>query len=628
MARSPLKRNIIFEIHALSDGRWTIHSTARGRTQSVDQAKELLATNRFEGVKVVREDEHSGEQEVIFEEERKGGGAKRTTITPVDEAPLCEDLEDFYGFEARKTISRLLRKYLDENGITVLELLHSPGLIRWLTRDEVLLNQAVQNIARIQARMSGDKPMTRVDRLYDAVNRMTDRARAAEDVDEYRQLLENKGMEALVKGVKKDVSADNRDFFIRAALAAYLGGPGDWEYKLGRVIDQAETGPGKLAFNYLDEIIAEVFDGAAAIKELLGYQRNLGESLQTMVQLSCGSYRHRKGAGACLDRLNALRANYDMPCTKDVLLERVEREINGVNPLVKGGQGITEKQAFKSLLGQLVRNKAIAEGGGIGEAVTMRARMVFSDGLSDATPEDAIDHILELLPTQAARFGYLVDLAGTDFGNKNQAHLVRRLAVIVKRLKSATSLVQPGAGKMDVILAAAGIRDRLLETHLPDEWRLRFARKIYTLLVEYQDGPQPASTKKAPAAKVPPKSSPDEPQLGAKTFEVGEFIFHEGDIGKEAYLIHSGEVEISRSAGDQEVVIAKTGRGSIIGEMALIDSKPRMATAKALKRTVLKIIPLSDLQMRLQRLEKSDPVMRLLVGMFVQRMRDHPIIEL
>lgn len=627
MSKSPLNRNIHFEIHALSDGRWTIHSIARARSQAVRQAKELLATRRFEAVKVTREDERSSDVNVIFEEKDKGG-KKRITISPVEESPVCEELEDFYGFEARQTIGRLLRKYLDENGITALELLHSPVLIKWLVKDDVLINQAVQNIARIQAKKTGEKQMERVDHLYDAVNRITERARSTEDVEEFQTLLEDKGVEALVESIDKEVATENRDFFIRAALAAYLGGPGDWEHKLNRVIDQAETDPGKRAFGYLDEIIAEIFDGATAIQELLGYQRNLGESLQTLVQLSAGSYRHRKGAGSSLERLSALRTRHEMPFTRKVLLERVEREIGGVNPLVKEGQTTTEKQAFKALIGHFVRTKAIAEGGGLGEAVTMRARMVFSDGMSDTSVEDAIDRILELLPTPAARFGYLVDLSGTDFGEKHQPHVVRRLAAIVQKLRSATSLVQPGAARKDVIKAAAGVRDRLLSASIPDEWRLRFARKIYNLLVEYQQEP-PAPEGEPPKPPAKPSAKPGtKRQLDTRTFEPGEYVFHEGDTGEEAYFIQTGVVEILRRSGDHEVVIAKPTCGSIIGEMALIDSKPRMASAKAVKKTVLKVIPAADLQARLKRLEKHDPVMRMLVGMFVERMRNHPIIEL
>jgi CRP-like cAMP-binding protein len=79
--------------------------------------------------------------------------------------------------------------------------------------------------------------------------------------------------------------------------------------------------------------------------------------------------------------------------------------------------------------------------------------------------------------------------------------------------------------------------------------------------------------------------------------------------------------------GSKDVVVAEAGNGSIIGEMALIDSLPRMATARAKKTTQLTVIPREALTGRLDRLEKFDQFLRRMLDMFAQRMRDHPIIK-
>jgi hypothetical protein len=631
-----LDRQIRFDIHASSGGRWSIHSSANVRAQAISKAKALLGDRKIEAVKVTREGGLSETEEVVFESKSKGGAERPVTITPVNEAPECKELEDFYGFESRKTLGRLLRKYLDRETITASELLYGAGQLKGLCRDEDLINKAIHSIARIQTKGTGEKPHQRVESLYDMVGRITERAEEADNIDEFKQLLASEGLEALVARIADTADENEREYLIHAALAAYIGNARDWERKLDLVLEQAENLTGDPAFVYLDEIIAELFDGGGALKELLGHQRDLADSLQTLAQLSAGTYQAKKRAGPGLKRLNAVRGRFGMPCTSGVMLDRVGREMGGIQPLGKEG-GRSEEDAFRELLGDLVASRSISEGAGaVSEAVTLRAKTVLTGEGMDESSEKAIDDVLALLPTPAARFGYLVDLGGTDFGDKNQSLLVARLAAIVKNLKSATDLVYAGAGNSDVILAAAGVRDRLLSTHLPEEWRLRFARKIYDLLVHYKAGEATQTSDGDEGAAAEPKAKPSRKKkdapvsskgLSRKTVAAGKYIFREGDTGDEAYLIKSGEVEISRMSGDRDVPIAQVKEGSVIGEMALIDSEPRMASARATKKTVLTIIPKEDLKKRLKRLEAFDPVMHRLMGVMVQRMRNHPIID-
>ena len=104
-------------------------------------------------------------------------------------------------------------------------------------------------------------------------------------------------------------------------------------------------------------------------------------------------------------------------------------------------------------------------------------------------------------------------------------------------------------------------------------------------------------------------------------FKPGDIIFEEGDIGDMAYLIINGEVEIFRSSGNRERVLATLDRGEIIGEMSLIDNSPRMASARSLTDLELSTISRDSLQQRLERLEENDRVLRRLIAVLVSRIR-------
>lgn len=66
-----------------------------------------------------------------------------------------------------------------------------------------------------------------------------------------------------------------------------------------------------------------------------------------------------------------------------------------------------------------------------------------------------------------------------------------------------------------------------------------------------------------------------------RTYGHGEVIFEEGTVGKHMYVIVSGSVRIVKKTGSGDAVIATLGKGEMFGEMALVDSLPRSASAVA-----------------------------------------------
>jgi len=70
-----------------------------------------------------------------------------------------------------------------------------------------------------------------------------------------------------------------------------------------------------------------------------------------------------------------------------------------------------------------------------------------------------------------------------------------------------------------------------------------------------------------------------------------QVLFRAGDAGDGMYLIEQGTIGISMKAADgQQLTIAELGRGEFFGEMAMIDGKPRSATATAMESSRLAIL--------------------------------------
>jgi len=65
----------------------------------------------------------------------------------------------------------------------------------------------------------------------------------------------------------------------------------------------------------------------------------------------------------------------------------------------------------------------------------------------------------------------------------------------------------------------------------------------------------------------------------ARDYAAGTILFREGEPGDYMYVIQAGEVEIRRTVGDVERVLAVLPAGEFFGEMALINARPRSGTA-------------------------------------------------
>jgi CRP-like cAMP-binding protein len=68
-----------------------------------------------------------------------------------------------------------------------------------------------------------------------------------------------------------------------------------------------------------------------------------------------------------------------------------------------------------------------------------------------------------------------------------------------------------------------------------------------------------------------------------RDFRAGDVLFREGERGEEMYVIQSGLVQVLKRVGDEERPLATLGRGEFLGEMAILNNKPRTATAVVLE---------------------------------------------
>ena len=103
-----------------------------------------------------------------------------------------------------------------------------------------------------------------------------------------------------------------------------------------------------------------------------------------------------------------------------------------------------------------------------------------------------------------------------------------------------------------------------------------------------------------------------------KTYRPGEIILRENTMGNSAYIIESGKVEVSKNIGSQRVVFTSLVRGSIFGEMSLVDNSPRSATVTAIEETAVTVLSKAGFQAIL----KQNKPLESVFGVMAERLRE------
>ncbi|MBI4732387.1 MAG: cyclic nucleotide-binding domain-containing protein [Chloroflexi bacterium] len=72
-------------------------------------------------------------------------------------------------------------------------------------------------------------------------------------------------------------------------------------------------------------------------------------------------------------------------------------------------------------------------------------------------------------------------------------------------------------------------------------------------------------------------------QADSFSLAAGEVLLEEGMPGDAAFIVIDGELEVKKKSDTQNILIAIRAPGEVIGEMALLDHAPRMATVRAVR---------------------------------------------
>jgi len=120
------------------------------------------------------------------------------------------------------------------------------------------------------------------------------------------------------------------------------------------------------------------------------------------------------------------------------------------------------------------------------------------------------------------------------------------------------------------------------------------------------------------------------PDKMIQSFPKEHLLFAEGETGNTMYIIQDGSVKITKVVDNKEIILAVLNKGDIFGEMALLEDKPRAATAEVYEDCILLAVNRGNFSNLIK--EQPDMVVRMATLMseriwLLYRQLDNTFIE-
>jgi hypothetical protein len=437
MAESPRR---FFEVQTHHGAYWLVARSCDSLAEAEEAAERASADRVGLAVQLVRCEEMPGFEHVLRTVLRRLGapGAVPEPAAPLvvpGTDPTCRDPADLRSDRGREGLASALGRWLDENRLTPIELLHSDRHARRLFDAGVVLQGALQKVAVAQVRGS-DVPVQRRFKDLLALSEAALAELLAESKAEPAPELAPGAWGAFCAALAARVSGPDLRARQFRALAAWLEPERGWAAKAERLGLLVEPGLPERDLMPIDALLAEILGGTGAAAEIAG----AGADRAGQVMALLGFLAGRAGpdgnaeAGPGLRALAGLAGAGLAPRTRTVVRRRIAAEIHGTAPLQAAASLFRYAEALHDIRDALAASPGLGEDAELADLLERRAfRAINPDSVHACLCETRV---------ASERFRMLVRLAGLMPYASGKAKLLE----FAKGTYSVDDVVREGAG--------------------------------------------------------------------------------------------------------------------------------------------------------------------------------------
>jgi hypothetical protein len=247
----------------------------------------------------------------------------------------CQSVKDFYSPSAKRTIQRLIAKYLVQNRICVTELLHRTDMIGRLENSGMVVQHAIQKLAVARAADDGTSVVETIRQL----NALTSQVAFHIYQDNRANAFSDIRLEKFAELAEFLCKQQGGGYLLEGAICRYIYDAKNWGEKVTRLAEllqvTIETPAGRYCHVIIDEMISEIFRFPTACQELVDAKEALDDILLSLIDLICGAIQ-TKEKSACLPLLSGFFSRNQLPSTRVSVAKWIMAELSATKRLHPG----------------------------------------------------------------------------------------------------------------------------------------------------------------------------------------------------------------------------------------------------------------------------------------------------
>ncbi len=476
-ARS-LRKNVHYEVQGCRSTRWTVIDVQHDDVSARESAEKLWKEESYRAIRVMCEKYDTGTNTYkSIEIHCLGQKPKASPKKPSAPAGVCWKPGDLYSVEGRRTLTHLLRPYLERAQVAPSELLHCPEYYTDLDNSGTELQNAVQRASIDQIRLTDESIQERMKKLYRLVEQAVSALREDWKAGHMPDISKTSWRQTLATLDENE----NRSYLLTCSLSGYLRDLKTIPEKFEQLFKLINFKDPDWVFPVLDTLLAEFLNFPVLIKHIFGERDCLGDLLNQMIALLKGDFVPvAKEAGGAEDgeannvsaaeRLNELFSLKAMTRCKRVIFKSICRELDGTRPMSDGSL-YSELNSLSDFLGAMrgpEGNNKLEER--MLEAASARSsRLLNTHAISEYLMEATS-------PVQSARM--LLELSEHAIGDGSLKKIAAEIEPIINSPRNEPyfrGMDGPFLERMQTVtrLQARCVRSKLLDNH-----KLRIADKL------------------------------------------------------------------------------------------------------------------------------------------------------